>query len=144
FEGWPLGLMDALATLRWRGILLALANKNDETKVNRFWGETLNFRFPLEDFVSRKINGRPKVESIREILAETNPLPGNGLFVDDSPAERAAAVAAFPEMRVTGSNPHLTKRILVWSAETQVAGVPEEATDWTRSVRALAAGARDV
>lgn len=134
--GWPLGIVEALGYLRRRGVLLAIASKNDEGRIRQLWGEIMGARISLDDFASRKVNWRPKVENIQEILREMNLLPRNVLFVDDNPVERASVQAAFPEIRVMGSNPYLWRRILLWSAETQVAGVTAESAARSDMMRA--------
>jgi FkbH-like protein len=73
---------------------------------------------------------------MRDMLKGVNLLPGNVVFVDDNPAERAQMQAAFPELRVIGGNPFLIRRLLLLSPQTQVAAVTAEARDRTRMVQA--------
>lgn len=134
--GWPLGLAEALGHLKNRGVLLALASKNDETLLRKLWDPIMGMHLKLEDFAAHKVNWLPKSENIKELLREMNLLPGNVLFVDDNPVERASIKAAFPGMRVMGSNPYLWRRILLWSAETQVAGITAESAARTDMMRA--------
>jgi FkbH-like protein len=93
-------------------------------------------RLDLEDFAIRKINWRPKSENFEEILREANLLPGNIVYIDDNPVERALIKAAFPGVRVLGSNPLIWRRILLWSAETQVSTITAESAARTDMVRA--------
>jgi len=65
-----------------------------------------------------------------------NLLPRNVVYIDDNPAERAAIKGAFPDIRVLGGNPLLWRRILLWSAETQVPQVTAESAARTEMVRA--------
>lgn len=102
----------------------------------QLWKARFGARLLLEDFVSRKINWRTKVENLEEILQETNLLPGNVLFVDDNPVERASIQAAFPAVRAIGPEPLLWRRILLWSPETQVASISAESTARTAMVQA--------
>ena len=125
-EGWPLGVLDALTALKKRGILLALASKNEEDRVAAIWRRLVGSRLSLDDFAVRRINWLPKVENITEIINLVNVLPSSVVFVDDNPVERAAIKASFPEMRVIGADPYSLKRILVWSAETQVPDITAE------------------
>lgn len=134
--GWPLGLADALHYLKRRGVLLALCSKNDEGRISEIWPKIMGVHLKLSDFATRKINWRPKAENFREILEDTNLLPRNVLFIDDNPVERAAIKQAFPEVRVLGSNPYLWRRILLWSAETQVAAITAESAARTDMVQA--------
>jgi FkbH-like protein len=135
-EGWPLGIAEAIGHLKRRGVLVAIISKNDESKVEKLWKARFGRRLLLEDFVSRKINWRTKVENLEEILQETNLLPGNVLFVDDNPVERASIQAAFPAVRAIGPEPLLWRRILLWSPETQVAAISAESTARTAMVQA--------
>ncbi len=135
-EGWPLGIVEALCFLKKRGILLAIVSKNDEAKIEAIWTRIFRNRILLSDFAVRKINWKPKVENLEEVLREVNLLPRSVVYVDDNPVERAAVKAAFPDVRVLGSHLYYLKRILQWSAETQVALVTEESSRRTEMVRA--------
>jgi FkbH-like protein len=135
-EGWPLGLAEALIILRNRGILLGIISKNDEATAldlirQAFWG-----RLKPEDFAVRKINWRSKADNLREAIAEVNILPDAVVYIDDNPVERARIEEAFPEVRTLGA-PHLDwRRILLWSAETQVPAISEESARRTEMVQA--------
>ncbi|HVH73452.1 MAG TPA: HAD-IIIC family phosphatase [Stellaceae bacterium] len=135
-EGWPLGLAEALGHLKRRGALLALISKNEEKLVVPIWEKIYHTRLSLDDFAIRKINWRPKAENFEEILSEANLLPGNVVYIDDNPIERAAIKTAFPDVRTFGSNPLLWRRILLWSPETQVATVTAESAARTEMIRA--------
>ncbi|MDD4913601.1 MAG: HAD-IIIC family phosphatase [Methylococcales bacterium] len=126
-DGWPLGVWESIHHLRWRGILTSISSKNDFETVNNNWDNI--FELPwleLDDFVCPKINWNPKTENIRDIMAEVGLTPKSVLFVDDNPVEREAVKLAFPAMRVMGSNPFLTRRILLWSAETRLSNLTDE------------------
>ncbi len=139
-EGWPLGFAEALGYLKRRGVLLAIVSKNEESRITELWNRLHgNQRLSLDDFVVRKINWRPKADNIEEILQEVNLLPRSAVFIDDNPAERGAVKAAFPDMRVLGPNPYVWRRILLWSAETQVAGITSESAARTQMVQAQVA-----
>jgi HAD superfamily phosphatase (TIGR01681 family) len=137
-EGWPLGLAEALGHLKRRGIILAIASKNDESRVTQILSRSYGKRLSLDDFAIRKINGQPKADSVKEILHEVNVLPRNVVFIDGNPSERAAVKAAFPEIRAFGPNPLLWRRILLWSAEIQVASITAESAARTEMVHAEA------
>ena len=126
-HGWPLGLWEAVHHLRRRGIVTAIVSKNDEQAVIDGWDSVVDPPFlKLEDFVLRRINWRPKAENIASILDALSLTAKNAVFVDDHPVERAAVQAALPQIRVLGANPYLTRRILLWSAETRIAQRSEE------------------
>jgi FkbH-like protein len=144
-EGWPLGFAEALGHLKRRGVVLAIATKNDEGRVAQILSRSYGRRLCLDDFAVREINWQPKADSIEKILHQINVLPRNVVFIDDNPSERAAVKAAFPEIRVFGPNPLLWRRILLWSAETQVSSITAESAVRTEMVHAQVAGQnRDV
>lgn len=126
-DGWPMGIWEAIHYLRARGILVAVCSKNDRSVVESHWRNVVRPEFfNLNDFASVKINWQPKAENIRAICEEFNIKPKSVVFVDDNPVERAAVKSALPGIRVIGSNPYLTRRILLWSPETQVATLTDE------------------
>ncbi|EGF91941.1 HAD-superfamily phosphatase, subfamily IIIC domain protein [Asticcacaulis biprosthecium C19] len=133
-EGWPLGLAEALLVLKRRGVLLGIVSKNSEDRVRELW--PFEGLLPIDAFAVRRINWRPKADNITEILTEVNLLPKSVVFIDDNPAERAAVAAAFPDMRILGDNPYLLRRILLWSAETQGAGISDESARRSEMIQA--------
>lgn len=135
-EGWPAGVIEALQFVKKRGILLAIASKNDEARIRELWQKMTAGRIALEDFAVIKINWKPKVENIGEILREANLLPKNVLFVDDNPVERASVKRAFPEIRVLGSNPYSVRQTLLWAPELQGISITEESSRRTQMIQA--------
>ena len=135
-EGWPLGIIESITYLRRRGILVALLSKNNEAMASEIYEKVYGTYFPLSDFVTRKIDWRPKTDNMREILQETNILPRNAVFIDDNPVERAAMLASYPEIRVLGENQYLIRRILLYAPETQVALITDESARRLEMVRA--------
>lgn len=134
-EGWPLGVVDALLSLKRRGILLAIASKNDHDFIESQWDNTFGKRILFSDFASVKINRDNKVSNISDILSEVNILPKNAVFVDDNPAERGSVGQAFEGLRTLEANPYTLKRILQWSPETQVAHISDESARRTEMVQ---------
>lgn len=135
-EGWPKGLWEALLFLKRRGILLAIISKAEESVTRAAWERIVGRDLKLEDFAALRINWNPKPQSLAEIMAEVNVLPGNVLYIDDNPAERAAIKAAFPEVRALGGTPLTWRRVLLWAAETQRAEVTAESAKRTEMVQA--------
>jgi FkbH-like protein len=130
-DGWPIGVWEAVQVLRARGILVAIVSKNDHETVTALWHSAVPIPIlHLKDFSAVKINWRPKPENIAEILAELRLTEESALFIDDNPLEREAVHQAFPAMRVTGSNPFLTRRTLMWAPELLIPRVT--ATSQTR------------
>jgi FkbH-like protein len=139
-EGWPSGLWEALAILKRRGVLLGIISQNEEARViaawdRIFWGGQLH----LTDFAVRRIDWRPKSEKMAEVLAAVNLLPGNVVYIDDNPVQRADVQAAFPDLRVLGGDPFTWRHILLWSAETQTAAITAESGARTQMVQAQVA-----
>jgi FkbH-like protein len=117
--------------------LLALASKNDPAVVTSIWNELYGKLFPLSNFVSTKFSWSTKVESVAEILKETNLLPGNCLFVDDNPVERERIAAAFPEIKIIHGPIYTWRRILLWAQELQVPYLTTESSERTESIQRM-------
>jgi FkbH-like protein len=139
WEGRPVALVEALLILKKRGILLAIASKNDEDFIREQWFKLLGSHaisrlvipLSLDDFVMVRINFRPKAENIGEILEALNVLPEHALFIDDNPLEREAAIAAFPALRTLGAEPNYIRRELLCSPYLQNVSITGD--DMTRS-----------
>ena len=116
--------------------MYAAVSKNDEDRIRSLWPNLYGGRLELADFASIKINWDPKPDNIERILEETNLLPRSVVFIDDNPVERANVAAAFPDIRLLGADPYQLRRILLWSAETQVAGITAESVRRTEMVQA--------
>jgi FkbH-like protein len=135
-EGWPFALSETLLYLKKRGILLAIISKNDRTRIEAAWRDIFGALISLDDFASAKINWLSKAQNMSAVLGEVNLLPKNVVFIDDNPVERAAMQSAFPEIRVLGSHPYYLKRILLWSAETQLPIITDESLRRTQMMQA--------
>lgn len=133
-EGWPLGVAEALTFLKKRGIMLAIASKNEESYIREIWpyGGSLE----LDDFAFIRINWKPKAENVAEMIAIANILPSSVVFVDDNPVERRAVSVANPGIRTLGANPYLIRSALLWSSETQVPFITEESARRTSMMQA--------
>ena len=143
-EGWPMGFVEALLTLKQRGILLAICSKNNEEIIRKRWKDLFYGRLDIEDFACVKINWNDKVNNILEILDATNLLASNVVFIDDNPRERAWVKMQFPEMRVLGGNYYDWKRILLYSAETQRSFISDESKHKTEMVKAQVRRVQDM
>jgi FkbH-like protein len=137
-HGWPLGVWEAVHHLRARGIVTAICSKNDEGLVRARWERAaVSSWISLDHFALKEINWRPKAENIANILKAASLRAKSCVFVDDNPVERGAVKAAFPDIRTIGANPHLTKRILLWSPETQLAARSAETANREASIRQM-------
>jgi FkbH-like protein len=135
-EGWPLGFAEALCYLKKRGILLAIASKNEEQRIRDIWPKIFCGRLSLDDFAAIRINWRPKAENLTEIMTTMNLLPRSVVFIDDNPVERASIRHAFPEIRTLGRHPYYLRQTLLWSSETQVVSITEESSQRTEMMKA--------
>ena len=136
---WPTGFVEALLYFRKRGGLLAICSKNDEAPTRERFAAIWRDMIRLDDFVSVKINWLPKSENVAQILAETNLLPGNVVFVDDNPREVDEVRARFPAIRSLGFQHYDWRRIVLQAPEMQVATVTAESLARTELVRARVA-----
>ena len=89
-----------LKSLKDRGILLAVASKNDHEKAIEPFISHPEMVLRLEDIVSFKANWEPKSENIREMATELSLGLDSFVFVDDNPAEIEIVRQFVPE--VTG------------------------------------------
>jgi FkbH-like protein len=139
WNGRPQGLVEALKVLKRRGVLLAVASKNDEAYIRTHWNRILRdyaevplgCELSLDDFDVVRIDFRPKSVTVGEILAQLNIGADSAVFVDDNPLEREEVQAAFPAMRILGAELNYVRRELLFSPFTQRAYVMAE--DATRS-----------
>lgn len=112
--GWPalkLGGHDAegesfaefqrrLQALRRRGVLLAIASKNDEAVALEAMARHPEMVLRADDFSARRINWSDKAQNIIEIARELNLGLGSIVFIDDNPVERDRVRTALPEVYV--------------------------------------------
>ena len=136
-EGWPLSILEAAMFLKKRGILIAIASKNDPDVGRRTWNELYGHLCPLSNFAAVKFSWKSKSDSIAEILRETNLLSANCLFVDDNPIEREQAQLAFPDIKVIDGPIFTWRRTLLWATELQVPYITNESAGRTASIQAM-------
>lgn len=116
---WPVGIWEAIHHLRRRGIAVSLCSKNDEHIVKERWSRAVLPWLNYDDFLLPKINWLPKSQNIKDTLAALSLTAQGAVFVDDNPVERDEVRANVPGIRVIGADPFCTRRVLLWSAETQ-------------------------
>jgi FkbH-like protein len=90
----------ALKGLRNRGILLAVASKNEESVALEALTKHPEMVLRPEDFVSIKINWNDKAANIAELTEELKIGLQSAVFIDDNPVERARVREALPEVFV--------------------------------------------
>ena len=76
-----------LKRMKERGVLLAIASKNNEEDVKPVFNLP-DMVLKANDFVSKKISWDVKSQSIKEIESELNITEGGFVFIDDNPVER--------------------------------------------------------
>ncbi|MDR0917990.1 MAG: HAD-IIIC family phosphatase [Oscillospiraceae bacterium] len=86
--------------LKKRGIILAVASKNDEEIAKAPFSENPNMLLKLEDIAIFKANWNDKATSLREIANELNIGIDSLVFFDDNPAEREVISKLLPEVLV--------------------------------------------
>jgi FkbH-like protein len=116
-EGWPLGLLEALLIFKKSGGILAIASKNTEFETLVAFERIWKGKISISDFVSVKINHKPKSINIAEILNETNILPVNALFIDDNPREIDSVKHAIPEICTLNSEHYDWRRTILQNIE---------------------------
>lgn len=89
-----------LKALGRRGILLAIASKNDEAVALEAIDCHPEMVLRREDISAHRIHWGDKAQSIVEIARELNLGLASVVFIDDSPAERARVRSALPEVYV--------------------------------------------
>jgi FkbH-like protein len=89
-----------IRTLRNRGILLAIASKNEESVALEALTKHPEMVLRPEDFAARRINWNDKAANIAELAEELDLGLQSVVFIDDSPLERARVREALPEVYV--------------------------------------------
>jgi FkbH-like protein len=90
----------ALLDLRRRGVLLAVASKNNSADVDEVFAQNGSMVLKREHFSSLQIHWGPKSDSLRAIALQLNLGLDHLVFVDDNPVECEAVAAALPMVRV--------------------------------------------
>jgi FkbH-like protein len=95
-----LALQRALLDLHNRGILLAIASKNNEDEALRAIEEHAGMLLRRRHFAAVQINWNSKAESLRRIASELNVGLESLVFLDDNPVERQSVRLELPEVTV--------------------------------------------
>lgn len=88
-----------ILNLHKRGVLLALASKNNAADVEEVFANHSSMLLKKEHFASLQIHWGQKVESLREIAQQLNISLEHMVFVDDNPAECAEMIRALPMVK---------------------------------------------
>ncbi len=98
----------AVLSLADRGILLAIASKNDHEVVERAFREHPEMLIRWEHLAAVRVNWEPKSRNLRELAAELNLGADALVLFDDNPVERAEVRAHAPEVGVIEVPPQPT------------------------------------
>ena len=90
----------AVRTFRDRGILLAIASKNNDTETIQILQQHPDMVLRLEDFAAVQIHWNDKASSLRAIASQLRIGLDSLVFYDDSPIERAWIRTELPEVNV--------------------------------------------
>ncbi len=90
----------ALKALTRRGVLLAIASKNDEQVALEAIAKHPEMILRQNDFSAWRINWRDKAENVADLVAELNLGLDSVVFIDDHPVERARVREALPDVWV--------------------------------------------
>jgi FkbH-like protein len=93
-----LRLQAFLKGLRDKGVLLALASKNDPDAVHEVFAKRPEMMLRLDDFAAAEIHWEPKSSSIARILDRLKLSTAGVVFLDDNPVERAEVRRRFPDI----------------------------------------------
>jgi len=89
-----------LKALTRRGIVLAIASRNDESVALEAIREHPEMVLREQDFASWRINWKDKAENINELVEELNLGLEAAVFIDDNPVERSRVREALPSVLV--------------------------------------------
>ena len=89
----------AARRLRHRGVLLALASKNDPDTVVRAFDEVDGMVLTDDDIAGRRVSWDPKPQGLAELANEFNLGLDSFVFVDDSPFEIGSVDEQLPSVR---------------------------------------------
>lgn len=90
----------ALKGLSRRGILLAIASKNDEAVALEAIDSHPEMQLRRGDFAAWRIDWNDKAANVASVLADLNLGAESAVFIDDQPIERARVVSAVPGILV--------------------------------------------
>jgi len=95
-----LRLQAFLQGLRNKGVLLAIASKNDPATVQEVFAKRPEMMLRPEDFAAMEIHWEPKSSSLAHILDRLKLSTAGVVFLDDNPVERAEVRGRFPDITV--------------------------------------------
>jgi FkbH-like protein len=132
-----------VAALRERGMLLAVASKNDMQAARQPFEQRREMRLRLEDFAAFVADWRRKPEQIAEIAGTLGLGLDAILFADDNPAECAEVEQALPEVSTVCLDCPAAEQVgrLAGSVRLELASLSREDEQRQRSYAARAGAA---
>jgi FkbH-like protein len=100
-----------VAALGRRGVILAVASKNDGEAAREPFQRNSAMRLKLDDFAAFVADWRPKSEQLVEIATTLGIGLDAVVFVDDNPAECAEVAAALPEVTTVSLDVPVSERV---------------------------------
>jgi len=91
-------LQQKMVDLHDKGFLLTLLSKNNEAEVREVFDKRKDMILSWEHIVDHRINWLPKADNLKAMVNDLNLGIDSVIFVDDSPAECSAMMAACPEV----------------------------------------------
>jgi FkbH-like protein len=95
-----LRLQSFLSGLRDKGIVLAIASKNEPAAVKEAFAKRGEMMLRFDDFAAAQIHWEPKSLSVSRILERLALSTAGVVFLDDNPVERAEVRRRFPDIAV--------------------------------------------
>jgi FkbH-like protein len=95
-----LRLQSFLAGLRDKGVVLAIASKNEPAAVKEAFAKRGEMLLRFDDFAATEIHWEPKSLSVSRILERLALSTAGVVFLDDNPVERAEVQRCFPDIAV--------------------------------------------
>lgn len=95
-----LAFQRAIRGLRQRGVILAVASKNNPSDVDEVFATHPEMALRREDFAILRVGWNAKSQSIAEIAAHLNIALDHVVFVDDNPAESDEVAHALPAVTI--------------------------------------------
>ncbi|MCL6705555.1 HAD-IIIC family phosphatase [Pseudomonas sp. R2.Fl] len=95
-----LDFQSSIKALSERGVALAICSKNDEDLALKALDTHREMALRSSDFVTHRINWKPKWENIKSIADELGLGLASVLFIDDNPVERENVARNLPEVHV--------------------------------------------
>jgi FkbH-like protein len=95
-----LAFQKSILQLQKKGILLAVASKNNADEVDQVFETHPHMVLRKEHFVCFQVHWKSKVESLREIARHTNIGLDHIVFVDDNPVECEAVSQNIPDVHL--------------------------------------------